>query len=127
MLNEILNIPVNNELTAKAPRVNKLTLLKNNIDLKETTDDKTPEEKAAVEELKAAKQREGMEIERPQGRITRTRITKRNEDVMDSQHQVDDVVAEEAEESPMEVKVKSRRRRKKKAKDTEMDVMEENK
>ncbi|EDO34636.1 predicted protein [Nematostella vectensis] len=55
MLPEILGIPVSPEIIASAPSVNKLTLLKANKDLEDTTDDKTLEEREHAALLKSEK------------------------------------------------------------------------
>ncbi|KAK3709900.1 hypothetical protein QZH41_020020, partial [Actinostola sp. cb2023] len=117
MLPEILNIPINTELTAKTPRVNKMTLLKNNAELKDTTDDKTAEERAEVDKYKATIQTENMEVEKKgKKKSPKTRHNKN----------MPELVCEEAETTAMEVVPKSsRRRRKKTKKDVNMAEMEE--
>lgn len=126
MLNEILHIPINSELTAKTPRVNKLTLLKNNVDLKDTTDDKTAEEKVESDRLKATRRQENMDIETRQGKANRTPAKKSVEILMEGCQDIGEKDEEEIEESPMEVGAKSKRRQRRKKKEKTMVVVEEN-
>ncbi|KXJ10900.1 Snurportin-1 [Exaiptasia diaphana] len=114
MLSEILNIPIDNELKVKAPRVNKLTLMKNNLDLKDTTDDKTVEERAEVERQKAQEQKVSMEVDKQQ---------RCKEGYSNNYEQSNDLASDSTTTgSPMEVGSKnSRRRRKKKPKDKDME------
>jgi snurportin-1 len=121
MVPEILGIDVDSELTTSLPRVDKTTLIKNNLELKDTTDDKTAEERAQYESSKASVRVDQMDVEKTKSKGRRGKGNKNS-------NQVDkDSSLNEGEESvgssPMEVSSKSRRRRRGKNKKEESMVV----
>lgn len=126
MVPEILGIDINPELTTRVPRVDRTVLIKNNLELKNTTDDKTAEEKAESERNK--KLVDQMEVDKSNQGRRKKEGKSSNQCDNDSSLNQSEELDELCSSSPMDVTSKSRRRRRRKNKKEEsMHVVEEDK